>query len=181
MSGGICDELSRIMFVHSFSVCSWQAQILSACVSCFRPQNSSRNFRSHSALRHCRFTSEPPCPTEGYLWNPGYSVYGDTSFCWIHQLSVAPARVGLLWTPALLGFASGVYRSHAGYWDPRVGFYGGMKHRFGFGRWASSGGEWRGGHFAYDTAVVHVNLEDLPRHLRRPHGGPHDCGEPSRL
>ncbi|MGC2002147.1 MAG: hypothetical protein WA658_19980, partial [Candidatus Acidiferrales bacterium] len=72
---------------------------------------------------------------------------------------VAPPRVGLLWTPPYWGFAGGVYGFHAGYWGPHVGFYGGVNYGFGFGGVGFVGGEWRGGHFAYNTAVVHVNTE----------------------
>jgi hypothetical protein len=65
--------------------------------------------------------------------------------------------VGLLWTPAYWGFAGGVYGFHPGYWGPHVGFYGGINYGFGYGGVGFVGGEWRGGHFAYNTAVVHVN------------------------
>src|SRR5580658_376963 len=67
---------------------------------------------------------QPACPTEGYLWTPGYWAYGDAGYYWVPGVWVAPPRVGVLWTPGYWGFA---------------------------------GGEWRGGHFAYNTAVVNVN------------------------
>ncbi len=102
---------------------------------------------------------QPPCPTEGYLWNPGYWAYGDAGYYWVPGVWVAPPRVGLLWTPPYWGFAGGVYGFHAGYWGPHVGFYGGVNYGFGFGGVGFVGGEWRGGHFAYNTAVVHVNTE----------------------
>jgi chorismate mutase len=65
--------------------------------------------------------------------------------------------VGLLWTPAYWGFVGGVYGFHAGYWGPHIGFYGGVNYGFGYGGVGFVGGEWRGGHFAYNTAVVNVN------------------------
>jgi hypothetical protein len=102
---------------------------------------------------------QPPCPTEGYLWTPGYWAYGDAGYYWVPGVWVAPPRVGLLWTPPYWGFAGGVYGFHAGYWGPHVGFYGGVNYGFGFGGVGFVGGEWRGGHFAYNTAVVHVNTE----------------------
>jgi hypothetical protein len=100
---------------------------------------------------------QPPCPTEGYLWTPGYWAYRDSDYYWVPGVWVAPPRVGLLWTPAYWGFAGGVYGFHAGYWGPHVGFYGGINYGFGYGGVGFLGGEWRGGHFAYNTAVVNVN------------------------
>jgi hypothetical protein len=47
---------------------------------------------------------------------------------------------GYLWTP--------------GYWGPHVGFYGGVNYGFGFGGVGFAGGEWRGGAFAYNSAVA---------------------------
>jgi chorismate mutase len=100
---------------------------------------------------------QPPCPTEGYLWTPGYWAYGDAGYYWVPGVWVAPPRAGLLWTPGYWGFAGGVYGFHAGYWGPHVGFYGGVNYGFGYGGVGFVGGEWRGGHFAYNTAVVRVN------------------------
>src|SRR5580704_14022778 len=60
---------------------------------------------------------QPPCPTEGYIWTPGYWAYRDSDYYWVPGVWVAPPRVGLLWTPAYWGFAGGVYGFHAGYWD----------------------------------------------------------------
>src|SRR5271169_4309263 len=100
---------------------------------------------------------QPPCPTEGFLWTPGYWAYGDAGYYWVPGVWVAPPRVGLLWTPGYWGFAGGAYGWHAGYWGPHVGFYGGVNYGFGFGGVGFVGGEWRGEHFAYNTAVVNVN------------------------
>src|SRR5271156_3145492 len=99
---------------------------------------------------------QPPCPTEGYIWTPGYWAYG-AGYYWVPGVWVAPPRVGLLWTPGYWGFAGGLYGFHAGYWGPHVGFYGGLNYGFGYGGVGFVGGEWRGGHFAYNTAVVNVN------------------------
>jgi hypothetical protein len=38
-----------------------------------------------------------------------------------------------------------------------VGFYGGVNYGFGYGGSGFDGGRWQGGHFAYNTAVMHVN------------------------
>jgi hypothetical protein len=100
---------------------------------------------------------QPPCPVEGYLWTPGYWAYGDAGYYWVPGVWVAPPRVGLLWTPGYWGWNEGVYVFHAGYWGPHVGFYGGVNYGFGYGGVGFFGGEWRGGRFAYNTAVVHVN------------------------
>jgi hypothetical protein len=100
---------------------------------------------------------QPPCPTEGYLWTPGYWAYGESDYYWVPGVWVAPPSAGLLWTPGYWGFAGGVYGFHAGYWGPHVGFYGGVNYGFGYGGAGFAGGEWRGGHFAYNTAVLNVN------------------------
>lgn len=100
---------------------------------------------------------QPACPVEGYIWTPGYWAYGQADYYWVPGVWVAPPRVGLLWTPGYWGFAGGVYGWHAGYWGPHVGFYGGVNYGFGYGGVGFVGGEWRGGRFAYNTAVVNVN------------------------
>src|SRR5271154_732824 len=101
--------------------------------------------------------AQPACPTEGYLWTPGYWAYGDAGYYWVPGVWVSPPRVGLLWTPGYWGFAGGAYGFHAGYWGPHVGFYGGVNYGYGFGGVGFGGGEWRGGHFAYNSAVTNVN------------------------
>jgi len=99
---------------------------------------------------------QPPCPTEGYLWTPGYWAYGPAGYYWVDGVWVAPPRVGFLWTPGYWGFVGGVYGWHAGYWGPHVGFYGGVNYGFGYGGVGFIGGAWRGGVFAYNTAVWHA-------------------------
>jgi hypothetical protein len=100
---------------------------------------------------------QPLCPTEGYLWTPGYWAYGPVGYYWVPGVWVSPPRVGVLWTPGYWGFGGGVYGWHGGYWGPHVGFYGGINYGFGYGGVGFAGGEWRGGAFAYNTAVLHVN------------------------
>jgi hypothetical protein len=94
---------------------------------------------------------------EGYLWTPGYWAYGDAGYYWVPGAWVAPPRVGVLWTPGYWGWNEGLYVFHAGYWGPHIGFYGGVNYGFGYGGVGFVGGEWRGGRFAYNTAVVNVN------------------------
>jgi WXXGXW repeat (2 copies) len=100
---------------------------------------------------------QPACPTEGYLWTPGYWSYANDDYYWVPGVWVAPPSAGLLWTPGYWGFAGGVYGFHAGYWGPHIGFYGGVNYGFGYGGVGFVGGEWRGGRFAYNTAVLNVN------------------------
>ena len=100
---------------------------------------------------------QPICPGPGYLWTPGYWAYGPEGYYWVPGTWVVAPAVGLLWTPGYWGFSGGFYGWHAGYWGPHVGFYGGINYGFGYGGVGFVGGEWRGGVFAYNTAVTHVN------------------------
>ena len=100
---------------------------------------------------------QPLCPTEGYIWTPGYWGWGDGDYYWVPGVWVPPPRVGLLWTPAWWGWNNGVYAFHQGYWGPTVGFYGGINYGYGYtgnGYW---GGRWEGNAFRYNTAVTRVN------------------------
>jgi len=101
---------------------------------------------------------QPPCPTEGFLWTPGYWSYGPDGYFWVPGTWVRPPQVGVLWTPGYWGWGGGVYAWHGGYWGPHVGFYGGVNYGFGYGGVGFGGGEWRGGAFAYNTAVSNVNV-----------------------
>jgi hypothetical protein len=101
--------------------------------------------------------TQPLCPGDGYLWNPGYWAYGEEGYYWVPGVWVRPPQVGLLWTPGYWGWGGGAYLFHAGYWGPHVGFYGGVNYGFGYGGVGFGGGRWEGGHFAYNTAVVNVN------------------------
>jgi hypothetical protein len=97
---------------------------------------------------------QPPLPAPGYLWTPGYWAYGEAGYYWVPGVWVQPPRVGVLWTPGYWGFVGGAYGWHAGYWGPHVGFYGGVNYGFGFGGVGFVAGEWRGGAFAYNSAVA---------------------------
>src|ERR1700723_1200125 len=101
--------------------------------------------------------TQPVCPGDGYLWNPGYWAYGDTGYYWLPGVWVQPPAVGLLWTPGYWGWGGSAYIFHAGYWGPHVGFYGGVNYGFGYGGGGFAGGEWGGGDFAYNSAVTNVN------------------------
>ncbi len=101
--------------------------------------------------------AQPVAPGDGYLWTPGYWAYGDEGYYWVPGTWVLAPQPGLLWTPGYWGFGGGFYAWHAGYWGPHVGFYGGVNYGYGYGGVGFFGGRWEGGHFAYNTAVLHVN------------------------
>jgi hypothetical protein len=101
--------------------------------------------------------AQPVCPGDGYLWTPGYWAYGEAGYFWVPGTWVLAPRPGFLWTPGYWGFGGGAYLWHAGYWGPHVGFYGGVNYGFGYGGVGFYGGRWEGGHFAYNSAVMHVN------------------------
>ena len=64
---------------------------------------------------------QPYCPTEGYLWTPGYWAYANFGYYWVPGVWVAPPRVGVLWTPGYWGYNGGQYIFNEGYWGPTVG------------------------------------------------------------
>lgn len=97
---------------------------------------------------------QPPLPAPGYIWTPGYWAYGDAGYYWVPGVWVMPPTAGYLWTPGYWGFAGGFYGWHPGYWGAHVGFYGGVNYGFGYGGVGFFGGEWRGGVFAYNSAVA---------------------------
>jgi hypothetical protein len=102
---------------------------------------------------------QPECPTDGYLWQPGYWAFSPVrgGYYWVPGVWVAPPTVGYLWTPPYWGFVGGRYIFHIGYWGPHIGFYGGINYGFGYVGVGFVGGEWHEGHFRYNTAVVRVN------------------------
>src|SRR5271156_6990056 len=100
---------------------------------------------------------QPALPAPGFLWTPGYWSYGEAGYFWVPGVWVHPPRVGVLWTPGYWGYEGGVYGWRGGYWGPHIGFYGGVNYGFGYGGVGFVGGEWRGGRFAYTTAVINVN------------------------
>jgi hypothetical protein len=99
---------------------------------------------------------QPFCPGEGYIWTPGYWVYGDDGYFWVPGTWVLAPEPGFLWTPGYWGWGDGVYLFHEGYWGPRVGFYGGINYGFGYTGFGYEGGYWRSGTFFYNRSVNHV-------------------------
>jgi hypothetical protein len=101
--------------------------------------------------------AQPVCPGDGYLWTPGYWAYADAGYFWVPGTWVMAPRPGFLWTPGYWGWGGGFYAWHGGYWGPHVGFYGGVNYGYGYGGSGFYGGRWEGEHFAYNSAVMHVN------------------------
>jgi len=102
---------------------------------------------------------QPPCPEDGYLWEPGYWSWDPTQndYYWVPGVWVAPPSAGMLWTPGYWGFSGGAYLFHPGYWGPHVGYYGGINYGGGYLGIGFVGGAWSGGHFRYNTAVWNVD------------------------
>ncbi|HWD87064.1 MAG TPA: YXWGXW repeat-containing protein [Mucilaginibacter sp.] len=103
--------------------------------------------------------TQPPCPEDGYLWEPGYWNWDPNAndYYWVPGVWVAPPSSGLLWTPPYWDFVNGVYAFHAGYWGPHVGYYGGINYGNGYLGIGFAGGAWSGGHFRYNTAAWNVD------------------------
>ena len=101
---------------------------------------------------------QPPCPTDGYLWQPGNWTFVGGQYVWAPGVWAAPPTVGFLWTPAYWGYVNGVYLYNAGYWGPTVGFYGGLNFGYGYAGEGFAGGRWEGGNFRYNTAVMRVSV-----------------------
>ncbi|MGN6639628.1 MAG: hypothetical protein ACTHJ8_12010, partial [Mucilaginibacter sp.] len=102
---------------------------------------------------------QPPCPVDGYIWEPGYWAYDPDvdDYYWVPGVWVAPPDPGLYWTPGYWGYDNDVYVFHSGYWGPSVGFYGGINYGGGYYGRGFCGGQWSGNRFRYNTAVVNVN------------------------
>ena len=100
------------------------------------------------------FTYNRLCLHRGTFGHRATGRWGDAGYYWIPGVWILPPRAGLLWTPGYWGFGGGVYGWHGGYWGPHVGFYGGVNYGFGYGGIGFVGGEWRGGAFAYNSAVA---------------------------
>ena len=79
---------------------------------------------------------QPPCPVDGYLWQPGYWAYDDPDgYYWVPGVWVSPPDPGYLWTPDYWGYEGGAYGFHPGYWGVSVGFYGGINYGYGYSGW----------------------------------------------
>ena len=99
---------------------------------------------------------QPPAPAPDYVWTPGYWAWNasESNYYWAPGTWARPPRPRLLWTPGFWALSNGVYAFTAGHWGSRVGFYGGVNYGYGYGGSGYQGGEWRGDHFYYNTAVT---------------------------
>src|SRR5215468_6813314 len=96
---------------------------------------------------------QPVIPGPGYIWMPGYWAYGPNGYYWVPGTWVLPPGIGLLWTPPWWGWNGTIYVFHAGYWGPRVGYYGGINYGFGYFGSGFVGGRWDRGRFFYNREV----------------------------
>jgi hypothetical protein len=99
---------------------------------------------------------QPPCPSPGYMWAPGYWAYDDDDYYWVPGTWVLAPQFGLLWTPGYWSAEDDYFSWHAGYWAPHVGFYGGVNYGFGYFGIGFAGGYWRDHDFFYNRAVTNV-------------------------
>jgi hypothetical protein len=104
---------------------------------------------------------QPPCPSDGYIWTPGYWAYGPEGYYWVPGTWTMPPTVGLLWTPGYWGWGNGAYVWHAGYWGSHIGFYGGVNYGFGYYGTGYEGGYWRDRHFYYNRTVNNVTITNV--------------------
>ncbi len=104
---------------------------------------------------------QPPIPTEGDLWTPGYWAWNGYEYFWVPGTWIEPPQPGLLWTPGYWGVIGGVYAFHRGYWGEHVGFYGGVDYGFGYGGAGYEGGHWDNGRFFYNRAVTNIGRVDI--------------------
>ena len=107
--------------------------------------------------------TQPPCPAEGYIWNPGYWAWDPDAgqYYWVPGTWVPAPEPGYLWTPPWWGWSGGVFLFHAGYWGPHIGFYGGINYGYGYFGNGYEGGRWQGGHFFYNRTVNNVNVTNI--------------------
>ena len=96
---------------------------------------------------------QPPIPSAGYLWAPGYWSWNNYEYYWVPGTWVEPPQPGLLWTPGYWSFVDGVYGFHRGYWGPHVGYYGGVSYGFGYTGDGYAGGYWNGDRLYYNRTV----------------------------
>src|SRR5579871_507102 len=104
---------------------------------------------------------QPPCPSPGYLWTPGYWAYGPDGYYWVPGTWVTAPEPGLLWTPGYWGWNGGAFIWNEGYWGPHVGFYGGVVYGFGYFGEGFEGGRWQGNQFYYNRSVTNINVTNV--------------------
>jgi len=104
---------------------------------------------------------QPPIPSPGYYWTPGYWAWNNYDYYWVPGVWVEPPQPGLLWTPGFWAFAGGVYAFNPGYWGPHVGYYGGINYGFGYNGLGYQGGRWDSGRFFYNSTVNNIGAAHI--------------------
>jgi WXXGXW repeat (2 copies) len=99
---------------------------------------------------------QPPCPSDGYIWTPGYWAYSASGYTWVPGAWVLPPQTGFLFTPGYWELIDGAYLWHHGHWGLHVGYYGGVNYGFGYIGTGFAGGRWEGGHFFYNREVSNI-------------------------
>ncbi len=104
---------------------------------------------------------QPPLPSPGYLWAPGYWSWGPEGYFWVPGTWVLPPDPDLVWTPGYWSFSDDAYVWNPGYWAPQVGFYGGIVYGFGYFGHGYDGGYWRDRQFWYNRAVNNIGRANV--------------------
>ena len=100
---------------------------------------------------------QPPCPGDGYMWQPGYWAWSPSGYYWVPGAWVEAPYMGALWTPGYWGFYTGRYWFHPGHWGSHIGYYGGINYGFGYIGFGYEGGYWNGGRFTYNRVYNNIN------------------------
>jgi hypothetical protein len=111
--------------------------------------------------------TQPPCPGDNYIWNPGYWAWS-SGYYWVPGAWVVAPWVGALWTPPWWGYQNSVYIWHAGYWAPHIGFYGGIDYGFGYPGRGYYGAYWNQGRVFYNRDVTNVNITVIRNYYAAP-------------
>jgi hypothetical protein len=101
---------------------------------------------------------QPPPPSDGYVWTPGYWAWSPAGYYWVPGAWVEPPYVNALWTPGYWGFYTGRYMFYPGHWGMHIGFYGGINYGFGYVGFGYEGGYWNSGHFFYNRVYNNVDV-----------------------
>jgi hypothetical protein len=99
---------------------------------------------------------QPLCPSEGYIWTPGYWAYAQEGYFWVPGTWAMAPEPGLLWTPGYWGWGDSAFVFNEGYWGAQIGFYGGINYGFGYAGVGYQGGYWNNGAFFYNRSVNNV-------------------------
>ncbi|MGP8253566.1 MAG: hypothetical protein ACLQHF_16165 [Terracidiphilus sp.] len=101
---------------------------------------------------------QPPCPGDGYMWEPGYWAWSPSGYYWVPGAWVEAPYTGALWTPGYWGFYTGRYWFHPGHWGMHIGYYGGINYGFGYIGIGYEGGYWNSGRFTYNRIYNNVSV-----------------------